>query len=200
MNIWYIFLSQVPYWTQYNKKQTPCPESTSELHRLSDRRLSAKLVPTFTDRGVSCSQRSGSPVAVISGFLVRTQYNKKKTLKISYILIFTSSVLGRIKQDKKRYLKKHNTGNLISIHLNKMWIKHLVQTNITWQGYCDGCKLPTEYRGASIGRVFPFLLYYRLHKSELERVSDMISRWASPLSVASSLEVKSGCILFHLNQ
>jgi hypothetical protein len=37
----------------YNKiKQTPWPDSASELHRLSDRHLSAKLVPTFTDRGV----------------------------------------------------------------------------------------------------------------------------------------------------
>jgi hypothetical protein len=29
------------------KKQTPWPESASELYRLSDRSLSAKLVPTF---------------------------------------------------------------------------------------------------------------------------------------------------------
>jgi hypothetical protein len=33
------------------KKQTPRPESASELYRPSDRRLSAKLVPTFADRG-----------------------------------------------------------------------------------------------------------------------------------------------------
>jgi hypothetical protein len=31
--------------------KTPWPESTSKLYRLSDRRLSAKLVPTFADRG-----------------------------------------------------------------------------------------------------------------------------------------------------
>jgi hypothetical protein len=30
---------------------TPWPESTSELYRQSDGRLSAKLVPSFTDRG-----------------------------------------------------------------------------------------------------------------------------------------------------
>jgi hypothetical protein len=30
--------------------KTPWPESASELYRLSDRRLSAKLVPTFADR------------------------------------------------------------------------------------------------------------------------------------------------------
>jgi hypothetical protein len=33
------------------KNQTPCPESASELYRPSDRRLSAKSVPTFADRG-----------------------------------------------------------------------------------------------------------------------------------------------------
>jgi hypothetical protein len=33
------------------KKKTPWPESASELYRPSDRCLSAKLVPTFADRG-----------------------------------------------------------------------------------------------------------------------------------------------------
>jgi hypothetical protein len=38
--------------TSGNKnKQTPWPESASELCRPSDRRLSAKLVPNFADRG-----------------------------------------------------------------------------------------------------------------------------------------------------
>jgi hypothetical protein len=32
-------------------KQTPWPESASELYRPCDRRLSAKLVPTFANRG-----------------------------------------------------------------------------------------------------------------------------------------------------
>jgi hypothetical protein len=31
-------------------KKTPWPESASELYHPSDRRLSAKLVPTFADR------------------------------------------------------------------------------------------------------------------------------------------------------
>jgi hypothetical protein len=44
-----------------NKQQTPWPEFSSELYRPSDCRLSAKLVPTFVDRGVSRSQRDGSP-------------------------------------------------------------------------------------------------------------------------------------------
>jgi hypothetical protein len=33
-------------------KRTPWPESASELYRPSNRRLSAKLVPPFADRGV----------------------------------------------------------------------------------------------------------------------------------------------------
>jgi hypothetical protein len=32
------------------KKQTPWPQSASQLYQPSDRRLSAKLVPTFVDR------------------------------------------------------------------------------------------------------------------------------------------------------
>jgi hypothetical protein len=44
---------------------TPCPESASELYRSSDRRLSAKVVPTFADIRTSRSQRGGSPTTVI---------------------------------------------------------------------------------------------------------------------------------------
>jgi len=36
------------------------------LGRQSGRRRSAKLVPTFADRGVSCGQRNGSPRPLIS--------------------------------------------------------------------------------------------------------------------------------------
>jgi hypothetical protein len=50
------------------QKQTHWPESASEPNRPSDHRLSAKLVPTFVDRGVSRSQRGGSNTAVISVF------------------------------------------------------------------------------------------------------------------------------------
>jgi hypothetical protein len=63
-------------WEQYNAKprklsaeqQTPWPEFASDLYRPSGRDLSAKLVPTFVDRGASRSQRGGSPMAVISVF------------------------------------------------------------------------------------------------------------------------------------
>jgi hypothetical protein len=38
-------------WVSKKKKKTPWLESTSELYRPSDRRLSEKLVPTFVARG-----------------------------------------------------------------------------------------------------------------------------------------------------
>jgi hypothetical protein len=43
-------------------------QSAGELYRLSDRRLSDKLVSTFVDRRMWRSQRGGSPKAVISAF------------------------------------------------------------------------------------------------------------------------------------
>jgi hypothetical protein len=42
------------------------PESVSEICRPSDSRLTAKLVSTRSDRGVSRSHRDGSPTAVTS--------------------------------------------------------------------------------------------------------------------------------------
>jgi len=42
--------------------------SARELYRQSGRRRSAKLVPTFADRGVSRGQRNGSPQPLISDF------------------------------------------------------------------------------------------------------------------------------------
>jgi hypothetical protein len=47
---------------------SPWLESASELYRPSDRRLSAKLMPTFADIGVSHGQCGGSPTTVISVF------------------------------------------------------------------------------------------------------------------------------------
>jgi hypothetical protein len=43
------------------KKKTPWPEAAIELYRPSDCRLSAKLVPTSADRGVSRCQRGRIP-------------------------------------------------------------------------------------------------------------------------------------------
>jgi hypothetical protein len=49
----------------------PWPESTSELYRPSDRRLSTKLVPTFADRGCHVVGVT-DPYGHILGFLDRS--------------------------------------------------------------------------------------------------------------------------------
>jgi hypothetical protein len=54
-------------------KKIPWPESTSELYQPSDRCLSAKLLPTFADRG--CHVVSViDPYSRILGFLDRSRY------------------------------------------------------------------------------------------------------------------------------
>jgi hypothetical protein len=55
------------------KKETPWPQSASELYRPSDRRLSAKLVPTFfEDRGCYLVNVT-NPYGRILGFLDRSR-------------------------------------------------------------------------------------------------------------------------------
>jgi hypothetical protein len=54
--------------TYKTNKHTPWHEFASELYRPSDRRFSAKLVPTAAGRGVSRIQRGGFSTAVISVF------------------------------------------------------------------------------------------------------------------------------------
>jgi hypothetical protein len=66
-----------------SKKKTPWPESADEVYRLSDRGLSTKLMPIFTDGGVSRSQRVGSPTAVISIFYTTNQKSEK--IRISFL-------------------------------------------------------------------------------------------------------------------
>jgi hypothetical protein len=56
------------YCTYSYKKKTPWTESAGDLCRPSDRRLSVKLILTFSDRGMSRGQRGGSRMAVISDF------------------------------------------------------------------------------------------------------------------------------------
>jgi hypothetical protein len=54
-------------------KQTPWPEYARELYRPSDRHLSAKLVPTFADRG--CHAVSATdPYGRVLGFLDQSRY------------------------------------------------------------------------------------------------------------------------------
>jgi hypothetical protein len=55
------------------KKQTPWPESASELYRQSDRRLSATLVLTFADRGYHVVSVT-DPYCSILRFLDRSRY------------------------------------------------------------------------------------------------------------------------------
>jgi hypothetical protein len=50
---------------------TPWHESASELYRQSHRRLSAKLVPTFADRGYHVVSVT-DPYGLILGFLDRS--------------------------------------------------------------------------------------------------------------------------------
>jgi hypothetical protein len=52
---------------------TPWLQAVSELYRLSDGRLSAKLVPTFAARGVSCGQ-CGRSLGHNLGFLVWSRF------------------------------------------------------------------------------------------------------------------------------
>jgi CBS-domain-containing membrane protein len=55
------------------KKKTPWSESASELYRPSDRLLSAKLLPTFADRGCHVVGVT-DPYGRILGFLDRSRY------------------------------------------------------------------------------------------------------------------------------
>jgi hypothetical protein len=61
------------FFMYITNKQTPCPESASELYRPSDHRLSAKLVPTFADRGCRVVSVT-NPYCRILGFLDWSRY------------------------------------------------------------------------------------------------------------------------------
>jgi hypothetical protein len=58
---------------RWGQQETPWPESASELHRPSDRRLLAKLLPTFADRGYHVVSVM-DPYGRILGFLDRSRY------------------------------------------------------------------------------------------------------------------------------
>jgi CBS-domain-containing membrane protein len=63
----------IPYRSKKLKLKTPWPESARELYRPSDRRLSAKLLPTFADRGCHVVSVT-DPYGRILGFLDRSRY------------------------------------------------------------------------------------------------------------------------------
>jgi hypothetical protein len=61
------------YSVPYKLNKTLRPESSNELYRLSDRRLSAKLVLTFADRGRHVASVT-DPLGRILGFLDQSRY------------------------------------------------------------------------------------------------------------------------------
>jgi hypothetical protein len=58
---------------QKKKKKTPWPESANELYRPSDRRLSAKRLPTFVDKGCHVVSVT-DPYGRVLGFLGGSRY------------------------------------------------------------------------------------------------------------------------------
>jgi hypothetical protein len=76
------FSAWAPHWLyNYKQKQYPWSEPASELYRPSDRRLSAKLAPTFADRGCHVVIVT-DPYGRILGFLGRSRYFSSKLLSI----------------------------------------------------------------------------------------------------------------------
>jgi hypothetical protein len=71
MNI--TLLSKLLQTNKQTNKQTPWSESASELYRPSDRRLSAKRLPTFADKGYQVVSVA-DPYGRILGFLDRSHY------------------------------------------------------------------------------------------------------------------------------
>jgi hypothetical protein len=69
-NFDFYFTANMKYLIIINKQIIPWLQSASELYRPGDRRLSAKLVPTFADRGVSRWILYGQNL----GFLDRSRY------------------------------------------------------------------------------------------------------------------------------
>jgi hypothetical protein len=69
----------LPTYKTILKKKTPWSESASELYRPSDRRLSAKRLPTFVDKGCHVVSVT-DPYGRILGFLDRSRYFSIKWL------------------------------------------------------------------------------------------------------------------------
>jgi hypothetical protein len=90
------------YTKQTKKQQTPWPESASELYRTSDSRFSAKLVPTFADRGryvVSLTD----PYGCILDFL--DLYSDTKDVPFAGSVMAESLLLGKV----DLFLTSHET-------------------------------------------------------------------------------------------
>jgi hypothetical protein len=109
------------------RKKTPWPESANELYRPSDRRLSAKLVPTFADRGCHVVSVT-DPYGCILGFLYRLCH---VTLNINYL---------RSRYNKNTYIEWHfifvihmvfSTFHIIRKYWNGNFRKQLIRSLLT---------------------------------------------------------------------
>jgi hypothetical protein len=69
----YVTLRYATTTSRAFKKKTPWSESASELYRPSDRRFSAKWLPTFADIGCNVVSVT-DPYGRILGFLDRSRY------------------------------------------------------------------------------------------------------------------------------
>jgi hypothetical protein len=69
----HLVLGTGTYLLKQKQKQTPWSESASKLYRPSDRRLSAKSLPTFADKGCHVVSVM-DPFGRILGFLDRSRY------------------------------------------------------------------------------------------------------------------------------
>jgi hypothetical protein len=79
----------------HDKKQTPWPDSASEVYRPSDRRLSVKLVPTFADGGfrvVSTADHYGRNLELLDrnmqdGMEITHAATKRRRMKYHMLLL-----------------------------------------------------------------------------------------------------------------
>jgi hypothetical protein len=68
-----LYLHFLMIWLKIKTKQTQWSESASELYRPNDRRLSAKSLPTFADKGCHVVSVM-DPYSRTLGFLDRSRY------------------------------------------------------------------------------------------------------------------------------
>jgi hypothetical protein len=70
----YVLSELLTWWRKKKKKKkTPWSESANEVYRPSDRRLSAKWLPTFADKGCHVVSVT-DPYGHILGFIDRSRY------------------------------------------------------------------------------------------------------------------------------
>jgi hypothetical protein len=93
------------------KKQTPWPESANELYRPSDRRLSAKVVPTFADRGchmVSVTDPYSRILGIIIIIIVTELMKRKELLQMFYDYVIQTycQKISHIVPDEATFIRR----------------------------------------------------------------------------------------------